>query len=425
MEARQDIGLEKSTTSDKANLILFVAGKFVSLFGTFIYSFAIGLYVLEKTSSGLSFASSIIFSMLPRVILGPIAGVVADRLDRKKIAVGMDFICGILMLSFFILSKFDGIKIHYVYLFSFLLSTANVFFDVAMEASKPNLVDNKNLTRLNSLSQSITSIASISGPFLGGIVYGFFNIQGFLFFNGICFILSAISEAFIDFEYNRPKEQNKERETRPMLQELKEGVQFFRNNKVLFSIMSFSLLINFAMQLSITVPLPYILTNTLELSSSQYGTVKGFWPAGMLVGSILLSFLPQRDKIFKQTAVLFTIFICILMAVALPVIPIFSGYSKGVYFVYYIIVMGLGGMVVAFIDIPIMVVFQRLIPDEVRGRVLSLIGTMAVGIAPIGLLLAGILIDHIPTWILPICAGVLLIVKLISFIKDEELKKLL
>jgi len=189
--------------------------------------------------------------------------------------------------------------------------------------------------------------------------------------------------------------------------------------------MSFSLLINFAMQLSITVPLPYIITNTLELSATQYGTIKGFWPIGMLVGSILLSFLPQRDKIFKRTVVLLTMFICILMSIALPVMPISSGYSKDIYFVYYVIVMGLGGMIVAFIDIPIMVVFQRLIPDEVRGRVFSLIGTMALGISPIGLLVAGLLIDHIQTWILPISAGVLLIIKLIYFVKDEELKRLL
>ena len=425
METGQDLVNIECTASDKSNLFLFIAGRFVSLFGTYIYSFAIGLYVLEQTSSGLSFASSIIFSMLPRIIISPIAGVIADRFDRKKIAVGMDFMCGALMLAFFILSKFNGIQLHYVYLFSFLLSTANVFFDMAMEASKPNLVNSNNLTRLNSLSQSVTSIASISGPFLGGLVYGFFSVQGFLLFNGFSFILSAISEMFINFEYNRPKGKNEKKESQHVLQELKEGIDFFKNNKVLFSIMSFSLIINFALQISITVPLPYILTNILKLSSSQYGTIKGFWPIGMLVGSIILSFMPPREKIFKYEAVLLSIFIGVLMAIAIPVMPIFSGYSKNLYFVYYIIIMGLGGMVVAFIDIPIMVVFQKLIPDEVRGRVSSLISTMAVGISPIGLLLAGFLIDHVPTWVLPIGAGVLLIIRLIYFIKDEELRKIL
>lgn len=425
MEVRQNTGAEKSAASDRANLILFVAGKFVSLFGTQIYSFAIGLYVLEKTSSGLSFASSIIFSMLPRVIIGPVAGVVADRFNRKKIAVGMDFLCGVLMVLFFTLSKLNGIKLYYIYIFSFLLSTANVFFDVAMEASKPNLVERRNLTKINSLSQSINSIAAISGPSLGGLVYGILNIQWFLLINGICFILSGISEMFINFEYNKVIDESKEKENLSVVGELKEGIAFFRSNKVLFSIMSFSLIINFAMQLSITVPLPYILTNTLQLTSMQYGTVKGAWPVGILLGSILLSFLPQRDKIFKQTAIFLSIFIGILMAIALPVMPMWDGYSSNLYFIYYMLIMGAGGLIVAFIDIPIMVVFQKLVPDEVRGRVFSLIGTMSIGIAPLGLLIAGALIDYIPTWILPISAGVILIIRLIFFVRDEELRKLL
>ncbi len=87
--------------------------------------------------------------------------------------------------------------------------------------------------------------------------------------------------------------------------------------------------------------------------------------------------------------------------------------------------MAIGGLIVAFVDIPIMVVFQRLIPDEIRGRIFSLIGTMALGIDPLGLLLAGLLIDYIPTWILPITSGILLLVKLILFIKNNEVKEII
>ena len=73
MEVRQNTVAEKSATSDRMNLILFVAGKFVSLFGTQIYSFAIGLYVLEKTNSGLSFArpNSKYFKCVISIILPP------------------------------------------------------------------------------------------------------------------------------------------------------------------------------------------------------------------------------------------------------------------------------------------------------------------------------------------------------------------
>ncbi|ABR50298.1 major facilitator superfamily MFS_1 [Alkaliphilus metalliredigens QYMF] len=418
------MSLNKKDTIGKRNLVLFIAGKFASLFGTQIYSFAIGLYVLNMTGSGLSFASTLIFGMLPRVLFGPIAGVIADRFDRKKIVVGMDLICGLLMLLFYGLSTVNGIRLGYVFLFSFLLTTCNVFFDVSLEASKPNLVDAKHLMRINSLGQSITSIAAISGPFLGGLIFALVDIKLFLLINGISFVLSGVSEYFIQFDYNQSHHSQLPKERKLLWKEMLEGWTFFRSNKMLFNVLSFSILINFILQISITVPLPYILNHVLQMSPEQFGIINGLWPAGMLLGAILLSFLPEKESLYKRLILLMTLFVLLIIAVAIPVTPYFSGYSNQTYFIYYIIIMGFIGFIVALIDIPFMVLIQRQIPNEIRGRVLSLVSTMAIAIAPLGLLISGLIVDHVPTYFLPGVGGIILMIRLIFFANNEEIKKI-
>ena len=69
---------------ERLNFILFSLGKFVSIFGASIYSFAMGLHVLEITGSGLSFAMTLIVSIIPMLIINPFAGVVADKFDKKR-----------------------------------------------------------------------------------------------------------------------------------------------------------------------------------------------------------------------------------------------------------------------------------------------------------------------------------------------------
>ncbi len=421
----EEYGLTKklSLSVSKRNMLLYGAGKLVSLFGAQIYSFAISLYVLKLTNSGMTFATSLVFSMLPRVLMGPIAGVAADRIDRKKIVLSMDILCGILMLSFYGIAVLDEIRLAYIYGFSFLLTTLNTFFDVAIDASKPNLVDREDIFRINSIGQGIMSVAAISGPFLGGLIYAIVDIKAFLLINGISFILSAISEAFIDFGYNaNSNESESNGKNEGFIKELKEGFSYFINDKIIFNIMSFSLLINFLMQLSITVPIPYFLNNVVMLSPLKYGIVKAFMPVGMLLGAISLSMLPQKEKLYKRLMLLMTIFIIFVFTMGIPMMSI--SMSADVIFIFYLIAMGGLGFTIAWIDIPLLSVMQRETPDEIRGRVFGLIGTAAIAIAPLGVILAGILLELVPMWLLPMVSGLLLSIRMLFFMKNEAIKNI-
>lgn len=242
-------GLEKTLPekemkkSVKKNIMFLLMGKFVSVLGSQIYSFAISLYVLSITGSGLSFSLTLALSTLPRVIFGPISGVIADRVDRKKMVVAMDIISGLVVIGLFSLSIIDELRLVYIYSTTFLLSTCSIFFNTPLTASLPNIVDDENLTRINSLSQTIESISSIAGPFIGGIVYAIMDIKTFLVINGISFIISGISELFIDFKLNSRgrvlEESNMEKEKVSFFVDLKEGIRYIASQKWLIVLSSF------------------------------------------------------------------------------------------------------------------------------------------------------------------------------------------
>ena len=108
-------------------------GKMTSLLGG-IYTFAMGLYVLKTTGSGMGFATTLICGSIPRMICGPIAGAVADRVNRKWLVIGTDLLSSLTMLIMFILATTFGPSLLFIYV-SALLSICASFYSVALTSS--------------------------------------------------------------------------------------------------------------------------------------------------------------------------------------------------------------------------------------------------------------------------------------------------
>ncbi|MFP4662514.1 MAG: MFS transporter, partial [Halanaerobiales bacterium] len=87
----------KNGYREQVNLYLFLSGKFISVFGSAIYAFAVGLYLLKTTGSGLTFAVNIVLYTIPMVLLNPVAGVIADRINKKFVVVGSDLLNGVFL----------------------------------------------------------------------------------------------------------------------------------------------------------------------------------------------------------------------------------------------------------------------------------------------------------------------------------------
>ncbi|MCT4595120.1 MAG: MFS transporter [Anaeromicrobium sp.] len=390
------------------NFILFPLGKFISIFGTSIYTFAIGLYVLKLTGSGVNFANTLVLGIMPIILFNPIGGVMADRFNKKNLVISMDILNGILFLLLYFISRVYGLNIIMIYISTFLNRTFTTIFATSLEVAIPNMVSDDKLVNINSTSKIIDSLSLIIGPVIGGIVFTFMDIHMFILFNGISFIISALCEMFIDFRYNYV-DPIEEKKGVNLKKDMKEAFIYIKSEKNIINIFRLLIVINFFISLSITVPLPFIVNNVLKLHSKSFGIIEGSFSLGIIIGAIFVNNTIEKIEYWRLLR-LMSIFMSVSMIlVGIPVIRQIQ-LSEIFYLIYYIGVMISFGIIVSFIDIPFIYIIQKDIPSELRGRVLSIVISVGKAIAPIGLILSGGLLDKIPVYILPIGGGVLIII---------------
>jgi DHA3 family macrolide efflux protein-like MFS transporter len=161
---------------------------------------AIPLYILDLTGSGAYMGIFTMLSLLPSLILGPFAGVIGDRYNRKKIMVSIDFLDGFLILFLAFLTYIHSMNIAVIFTAQVFVSLIGAMFNSATSAMLPELVDESNLNRANSVIGVVNSFSMIVGPALGGVIYGIWGIGIVFLLNGVSFILSAVSEIFIKYE---------------------------------------------------------------------------------------------------------------------------------------------------------------------------------------------------------------------------------
>ncbi|WP_242832590.1 MFS transporter [Clostridium saccharoperbutylacetonicum] len=172
-----------------SNIMLFSVASSISLLGTAIYNFAIGLYVLRITGSGLSFAVTLSVSVLSTILVNPFAGVLADRLDKKLLAIITDMLNGILFIGLYVVTCRSTLNLSMIYVSTFLLNVFTTVYGISIEAVKANLVSDEKLISMNSIIKVIESTAAILGPSIGGIVFVSLDVKIFYFYQWLIFCI--------------------------------------------------------------------------------------------------------------------------------------------------------------------------------------------------------------------------------------------
>ncbi len=399
------------------NLGLFIIGKLISVFGSAIYTFAIGLYVLKQTGSGFSFALTLFVGLIPTIIFSPVAGYMSDRFDKKKIVVFMDFANGMMFLILFVLTLKFELNQPMIYISTFMTTVFTTFFGIAFEAAKPNLVADEKLMSINSLSKVIDSTALILAPVLGGLIFAFTDIKTFILINAVCFIFSAGIETMIDFNYNI-KSTAEINDDGGFVEDIKDGLTYIRKSSEIVKMINVLVILNFFISFSVTVPLPYIINNLLNLSSNQYGIIQGAFPVGMILGAVVVGKIIEKIDYMK---LLIFSSITLSVAIALLGLPlILADASSLAYMIYYISIMVIFGIAISFIDVPILWLMQKSIPDNLRGKVLSISMSIVKLIAPLGLVISGMIINSVPVYIMTFAGGGILMLSNLMILNQKN-----
>ncbi|MBN2254027.1 MAG: MFS transporter [Kosmotogaceae bacterium] len=389
------------------NFWLFTIGRLVSLIGSGVQALAIPLYILDITGSGAMMGTFSIVTMLPRILFGPIAGVLGDRFNRKLIMIYMDFARGAAILAMAYLANSEALTITLLFVFQIIVSTLDISFDPATAAMLPDIIGEDNLLRGNSILGAVNSVSYIVGPALGGILYGLFGIEIVFVLNGASFIASAISEIFIRYQQTTEKSKVS---IKSVFSDIAEGISFLRKIKGLMMVLVFAMVSNFLLSPIFTVVFPFFARTVVGFSSQQYGFLQSGWVVGVLVGNVLLGTVlvrKRQGRLFAGGLAVETAINFILAAFFFPYFAKLFGGASWLYFASLGVPILVMGVFNAFVNTPLQTLFHRIVPTSHRSRVFSVISILAQIATPLGSAIFGFAVDRFPVHylVLASCVG--------------------
>lgn len=380
---------------------LLFMGKLVSQLGDGIHYFALTWLVLDLTGSGAVLGTLLLISSLPMIILLPFSGVIADTIDRKILIVSMDVVRGLLMLALAAIYLNGKLTLPVLFAASVVQSLCAVLFNPAISASLPNLVSKDELVQANARDSFSQSATGILGPIAGAFLLGTAGYGGVFLITGISFLLSAVSEMFIRF----PKRVKSEIEVQ-FFSKLKSGFTYLWGHVGLRTLILFALGMNFALNPIYAVAYPYLGKEVLLMDPKLYGFAHSSYPAGLLLGTLLIGFLTRRfakDKLLSSGVLVVGILAAVLGLLGMP--AVYSRLSRVGILIFMVLPNFLTGLFLVQVNVPFKTMMQELVPDHYRGRVFGLVDSTVNMLVPLSTAVVGVLVDAVPIYWLFFISG--------------------
>lgn len=340
-----------SLLKNKDFLILFL-GQFISKMGSAINTIGLSLCVLKFDNPVLGMGTLSLLLTIPWIIVGPIAGVFADRYSKKQTIIVCDIIRGLLSLALFFTQD-----IVLFYLIVFLMTIFDVIFSPAISGFLPFVVDKDELESANSIYSGSGQLAYLIGPAIGGILVASFGVTMVFVVNAISYILSGISEMFIVSNGYIKKEKD---EKISAFLEMIQGFVYAKKHTTIVFIILF-----FAAASAVFGGFPILcsnyIVNELGASDQVYGIFMSIKSIGSMIGALLL---PKALNRIKE----------------LPMMILGTGIYGGLFILfsawrwipYSVVIYFSIGFIVSFINVSYGIFLQKNVDKEYIGRVFSL-----------------------------------------------------
>ena len=428
---------KKENVFSQRNFRLVFFGALVSELGALLYSFAVSFYILEISGNN-AFLQGLYLALcgVAMLVFTPIGGVLGDRFSKAKIMYVCDYLKGgLIILATALMLIFRAPEAHMAILFVLGMAGNAVsgIFTPAANSLFPHILKEDQLQQANSYFTMKSSLESILGVVLAGILYAALPIYTLFFLVGVCFTASGVSEMFIRSDH-RP---SGERLTLKLaLGDMRDGIVYLKGKKAIMALLGAILFINFFFTPITGNFIPYFVKTDLagasgylfdrvltpELWSSVFSVCFGI---SSLLGAAILSARTQENKCGHKTAIRLCLVAFIMIALTLSYWLLADrGVSLNAFLIAFGIVCLAMGIMISYINIPVSTVMMCIVDRDKLSKVSSIISIGSQGMIPIASVLAGAVLESWGSTILLAVSSVGFTVTAVLMLASRKLKEL-
>ncbi|HEV3136070.1 MAG TPA: MFS transporter [Acidimicrobiia bacterium] len=347
------------------NYRLYFAGQLISTTGTWMQSIAQAWLVLQITGSGVALGVTVALQFLPVLLVGAWGGLVADRVDKRRLLVGTQAAAGLLALVLGTVTALGVVQLWMIYVLALGLGAVNALDNPARRAFVVEMVGDEHVSNAVSLSSAMFMAARVIGPAIAGLVIAGFGVSWCFFANGVSYSAAVI--AFLAMRENEffsvepvPKQKG----------QLREGLRYAWSTPALRLVLVLTAVIG-TLAFNFQVVLPLLAKQTFSGGADTLGVLYASMSIGSVIGALVSAHEARATRRFVLGAAL--AFGAALVAAALA--PTFA--------LELLVLVPVGAAGIAFTAMANGVIQTETAP-EMRGRVAALFTVAFLGSTPIG-----------------------------------------
>ncbi|MEE8368244.1 MAG: MFS transporter [Thermoanaerobaculia bacterium] len=355
----------------------------VSLLGSQAVQFALIWWLTLETGSATMLATATLLGLLPQVVLGPLAGALIDRWNRKSVMIGADALVALASLVLAGLFAVGSARFEYVLTLLFLRALGSTFHGPAMQASTTLMVPKEHLTRIQGLNQSLQGgLLIISAP-LGGLLLALLTMSSIMLVDVITALIAIAPLLFVVVPQPKVSEPAAPDDKKSLFAEIVAGFRYLLERPGHLGIVMMASVTNLFMVPAFAL-LPLFVQKDLLGSPMQLGWMMSIFGVGSLAGGILLGIWGGFQRRILTTLTSLVAVGGVVLALGLT--------PAGVWWWALAAMLGLG-ILIPLVNGPIQAVLQATTAADFQGRIFTLVGSLAGMTAPLGLILAAPVAD--------------------------------
>lgn len=362
------------------NFLLFWSGAFLSNTGTWMQAVAQGWLVLQLSNSPFWLGVDGFMSTAPGLVLTLVGGVFADLMDRRKLLIYTQVVAGLAALTLGVLVVTHVVQVWMILCLSFVTGCCMSMAGPSYLALTFDLVGRQDLANAIALNSTQFQLARALGPVFAGVGFKVFGVAGCFFANGLSFAAVVIGLSMVQYDTERKSNLAPDRslkDRRAFMQDLVEGFRYVSSRPRVSMLLMISAVTSMfgAPYISMT---PVFARDIFHLGETGLALIMGMAGAGALFGALFLAYLGDfRHKGW------FVLGGDIGFAICLIVFSLSRNLTVSLIFLFL-----LGFAIVSSVAVT-NTLLQKLVTDEMRGRVMSMFMLSFIGAMPIGNLIAG------------------------------------